>query len=322
LSHLEESSPAFPLTVPAVRAAPSRWAAHLRQWQDALRRLLSTPLGGLGVSLIGLLALMAVSHSFLMATVWDRTTYHPVVGFDYGLVPHPTAPSAKHLLGTDSMGRDVLSQLLYGAKPSFGIGLLAGVTAALIATAVGVSAAYYGGTVDSLLMGLADVFILLPPPVILLVVGLIVDMSWPQLALIYGLFAGLGGPAVILRSYALSIKVKPYIEAARVAGGSHWHIIRTHFLPHMLPLMALNAMFTVAGSVLTEALLSFFGRTQLRMSWGTMIWFGQITFRLGRFEGHWHALLPPALAIMLFCGAFYMLGRALDDTLNPRLRRR
>lgn len=88
----------------------------------------------------------------------------------------------------------------------------------------------------------------------------------------------------------------------------------------MIPLMLLNVMFTVTGSVLTEALLSFFGRARIRLSWGTMIWFGQVTFRLSRAGEQWHAILPPALAIMLFCGAFYMVGRALDEALNPRLR--
>ena len=171
-------------------------------------------------------------------------------------------------------------------------------------------------------MGLTDAAMMLPAPVVLLVFGLLVQMNWIQLALLYGLFSGLGGTAVVFRSQALSIKVKPYIEAARVAGGNSWHILRAHFLPNLFPLMFLNLMFTATGAVLTEALLSFFGRTTIRLSWGTMIWFGQVTFRWSSVGQQWHAILPPALAIMLFCGAFYMVGRALDDTLNPRLRRR
>jgi peptide/nickel transport system permease protein len=265
---------------------------------------------------------MAVSHPFLLATVWDRTTYDPLVGFEAQEGPHPLASSARHLLGTDNQGRDVLSQLLYAARPSFGVGLLAGLVAAATATFVGVLSAYFGGVADALLMGLTDLFIVLPPTLILLVVGLLVPLTWPQLALIYGLFAGLGGPAVVLRAHALSIKVKPFVQAARVAGGSNWHILSIHIFPAMIPLMLLIAMFTVTGAVLAEALLSFFGRTQLRMSWGTMIWYGQNTFQAGTAGGQWHAILPPALAIMLFCGAFYMVGRAFDEILNPRLRER
>lgn len=310
------------LAVPGGLSALQRWRRGLAQWREAWQLFAQNRLGLIGLGLIGLFALMAVSHPVLMATIWDRKTYHPWVGFDYEAIPHPTRPSVRHLLGTDSLGRDVFSQLVYAAGPSFGLGLLAGVLAVTIATTVGVTAAYYGGVVDALLMGLTDAFILMPPQVGLLVVGLLLDLHWPQLALIYGLFAGLGGPAVILRAHALSIRVKPYVEAARVAGGTNGHVIRVHLLPNMIPLMLLNLMFTVTGSVLTEALLSFFGRTRIRLSWGTMIWFGQATFRLSQAGEQWHAILPPALAIMLFCGAFYSVGRALDEALNPRLRRR
>jgi peptide/nickel transport system permease protein len=299
----------------------TRWKEQFRHWREGGRLLFQHPLGGLGLSLITLFALMALLHPILMAGAWNRTMYDPMVGFDYDGIPHPDPPSLKHLLGTDTLGRDVLSQLLYAAGPSFGLGLLAGTVAVTLAATVGVTAAYFGGVLDTLLMGLTDAAMMLPAPVVLLVVGLLVQMNWLQLALIYGLFSGLGGTAVVFRSQALSIKVKPYIEAARVAGGNSWHILCAHFLPNLFPLMFLNLMFTATGAVLTEALLSFFGRTTIRLSWGTMIWFGQVTFRWSVGQ-QWNAIIPPALAIMLFCGAFYMVGRALDDTLNPRLRRR
>ena len=300
----------------------TRWKEYLRHWREGGQLFLQHPLGWLGLGLLSVFALMALLHPLLMAGTWNRTTYDPFVGFDYDGIPHPDPPSLKHLLGTDTLGRDVLSQLLYATGPSFGLGLLAGAVAVTLAATVGVTSAYFGGTLDALLMGLTDAAIMLPAPVVLLVFGLLVQMNWIQLALLYGLFSGLGGTAVVFRSQALSIKVKPYIEAARVAGGNSWHILRAHFLPNLFPLMFLNLMFTATGAVLTEALLSFFGRTTIRLSWGTMIWFGQVTFRWSSVGQQWHAILPPALAIMLFCGAFYMVGRALDDTLNPRLRRR
>lgn len=306
----------------AGQIALKRWQRQLGQGRATWGRFIREPLAVIGLSLIAVFALVSVSHPILMKTVWDKTTYNPLVGFDAQGGPHPALPSARHWLGTDNQGRDVLSQLLYAATPSFGVGLLAGLVAAATATGVGVLSAYFGGAVDVVLMGLTDLFIVLPPTLILLVIGLMAPLTWPQLALIYGLFAGLGGPAVVLRAHALSIKLKPYVEAARVAGGNNWHILRTHVFPAMIPLMLLILMFTVTGSVLAEALLSFFGRTQVRMSWGTMIWFGQITFRSGAAGGQWHAILPPAVAIMLFCGAFYMVGRAFDELINPRLHRR
>jgi ABC-type dipeptide/oligopeptide/nickel transport system permease subunit len=137
----------------------------------------------------------------------------------------------------------------------------------------------------------------------------------------YGLLTGLGGQAIIVKSHTLTIKHKQYVEAARLSGGSGAHIFRKHVLPALLPLTVVHAVFTVVGAVLTESLLAFFGRTEHTLSWGTMIWLGQETFRWFNLKGQWHAILPPALSIMLFCSAFYLVGRALDDTLNPRLRR-
>ena len=294
----------------------------LAGWRATWRLVSANPLGRLGLVLIGTFTVMSLIHPLLMATIWDRATYHPLFGFDYAMIPHPTLPSWRHWLGTDSMGRDVLSQLLYATQVSFGVGLVAGAFATSLATFAGILAAHFGGWRDSLLMALSDAFVLMPAPVILLVVGLLLDLSWLSIGLIFGLFAGLGAMTMIVKSHAQSIRLKPYIDAARVAGGSDWHILRVHYLPNMLSLMLVNMMFTVTQAVLIEALLSFFGRTQLRLSWGTMIWFTQSTFRLAPLEGQWHVLLPPVIAISLFCGAFYMVGRALDETVNPRLQRR
>ncbi|MFQ5943795.1 MAG: ABC transporter permease [Anaerolineales bacterium] len=278
--------------------------------------------GMLGLAMIVVFGAMAMSHPLLMSTVWDRARYDPIVGFDSTYFPHPSAPSLTHPLGTDNYGRDVMSQLLYGARVSFGVGLVAGVVAAAISTLNGALAGYFGGWVDHLLMGLADVMVLLPAPVVLLIFGLLVRMEWPVMGVLYGFLTGAGALAIIVKSHTLTIREKPFVEAAQAVGGGDRHILRNHLLPGLLPLTAVNFFFTVVGAVLTESLLSFFHRTQVDLSWGTMIWIGQETFRAFTIDGQWHAILAPALAIMLFCSAFYMVGRALDDVLNPRLRRR
>lgn len=285
---------------------------HLRQNHFAM----------LGLGLILTFGMMAISHPFLMASVWDRTTYHPLVGFDYDVDAHPSPPSWKHLLGTDALGRDVLSQLLFATRTSFGVGLVAGLVASALAITLGILAAHFGGPVDRCLMVVADVFVLMPPHLVLLVIGLLFDLSWIVLGGLFGTLAGLGAYVLVAKAHALSIRLKPYIEAARVAGGSEWHIIVRHYFPNMLPLIFVIMMSVVSQSVLVEALLSFFGRTQIRMSWGTMIWFTQLMFRLSPHGEQWHALLPPALAIILFCGGFLLLGRAMDEVANPRLARR
>jgi peptide/nickel transport system permease protein len=257
-----------------------------------------------------------------MSTVWDRRRYDPIVGFDMAYFPHPSRPSIDHLLGTDNFGRDVLSQLLFGARVSFGVGLTAGLVAAGLSTLQGGAAGFLGGLIDQLLMGLADVLVLMPAPVVLLIFGLLVRMEWPAVGVLYGLLTGAGAQAIIVKSQTLSLRAKPYIEAAHAAGGGRLHVFRRHVLPGLLPLTAVNLFLTVVGAVLTESLLSYFNRTRVDLSWGTMIWLGQETFRRHTLEGQWHAILPPALAIMLFCSAFYLVGRALDEVLNPRLRAR
>jgi len=294
---------------------------RLRGWSEEWRLFIRKPLGVLGLSSILLFAFLAVGQPLLMSTVWESAIYDPEIGFDFESMPHPSPPSGRHLLGTDPRGRDVLSVLAYSTQTSFGVGLVAGLVGTVLATTVGVAAAYYGGKVNTVLMMISDTFVLLPPAVVLLIVGLILDMGWLQVGLIFGVFAGLGSLAILVKSQAISIKSKPYIEASRVAGRGGWRIIRTHMLPNLVPLLSVNVMFIITGSVLIEALLAFLQRTQLRPSWGLMIW-QALSNNLSLFSlgTDWHTIVPPALAIMLFCGGFYLIGRSLDEVTNPRLR--
>ncbi|MBC7227670.1 MAG: ABC transporter permease [Thermoflexales bacterium] len=294
------------------------WAKE-RTFKRALtfRSLWEHPFGRAGLLLIAFFGLMALLHPLLLITVWPSSLYHPTIGFDPDAVPHPTAPSWRHPLGTDPMGRDVLSQLLYGSRTSFGVGLVAGGVAAVLATLIGVGAGYFGSWADTLLMGLSDIVVLMPPPVVLLIIGLLLDLDWLSLGVIYGFLAGLGVPAIITRTHVVSVKVRPFVDAARIAGGGGWHIVRRHLLPFVLPLSFLFLAFTATGAVLTETILSFFGRTQMRLSWGTMIWFTQITFRWSPAGEPWNALLPPVISIMLFCSAFYLLGWAVEEIAEP-----
>jgi len=296
--------------------------ARYRRFRVGWRLFRSHPLGIPGVVVILFFALMVVAQPILMETVWDRRRYDPYVGYDIDHAPHPAAPSPQHLLGTDAYGRDVLSQLFYGARVSFRVGIAAAVVAVLLSTVVGGAAGYFGGMMDTLLMGVSDVFVLMPALVVLLIFGLLVRMDWVLIGLTYGILTGLGGQAIVVKSHTLALKSKPYIEAARVGGGGDGHIVRVHILPGLMPIALVHAVMTVVGAVLTESLLAFFSRTQDYLSWGGMIWVGQGAFRLFSFGGQWNSILPPALSIMLFCSAFYLVGRALDDVLNPRLRQR
>jgi peptide/nickel transport system permease protein len=296
----------------------ARWRRFAFQW----RLFSQQPFGLLGVVLIVAFGVMAVIHPLLMETVWSRSVYDPIVGFDLAQEANPSPPSQQHLLGTDNFGRDVLSQVIAGAQTSFGVGIVAAVVAVTTSTLLGSTAGYLGGVADLVLMGISDVFVLMPAPVVMLILGLLLRLEWPVVAVGYGLLAGLGGQAIVVKSQTLSVKVRPFIDAAQIAGGSDAHVIRKHILPSLVPLAIVHGVFTVVGAVLTESLLSFFGRTSYHLSWGMMIWLGQETFRWFTTRGQWNAIVPPALAIMLYCGAFYLVGRALDEVFNPRLRRR
>ena len=279
------------------------------------------PIGLIGLGVIAFFALMTIVHPILMKTVWEPRTYDPVIGFDMETAYHPAPPSARHLLGTDPIGRDVLSQLMYSTRNEFLLGIMAAVLTVVIGTSIGAMAAYFGGVVDMLFMRLANLVIMIPALSILIVLSAMAEIGMLELALVIGLLSGFGGITVIIKSQGLSIKVKPYIEAARVAGGGHWHIIFRHMIPNLLPLSLLYMMFTVTGAIFSEAVLSFFGLTEIDMSWGIMINTAQVFGYLLRMDT-WFLVLPARLAITLLCSAFYLVGRALDEVVNPRLRRR
>jgi peptide/nickel transport system permease protein len=300
------------------------WQIHLSLWWRSMKDnwaiYSENPIGLIGLGIIVLFALMAIAHPILYNTVWDQQIYNPVTGFDYNYA-HPAAPSAEHLLGTDPIGRDVVSQLLYSTASEFALGLVAALVTVAIGTSLGAIAAYFGGIGDVLLMRLADIVIMTPLIPLLIVIGALFELNLILLGVVLGILSGFGGVTVIIKSQALSIMVKPYIEAARIAGGGHRHIIATHIIPNLLPLSFLYMMFTVTDAIFSEAVLSFFGLLNIRMSWGIMIHTAQTEGYLLNFSTWW-LLFPPSVSITLLCAAFYMVGRALDEVINPRLRRR
>jgi peptide/nickel transport system permease protein len=224
-------------------------------------------------------------------------------------------------LGTDPLGRDVLSQLMWSTRSEFILGLVAALVTVIIATTIGSMAAYFGGAVDILFMRLADIVIMMPYITILIVVSALVDLTLPALAVILGLLGGFGGATIIIKSQALTIKVRTYIEAARVAGGGDWHIILRHIIPNLLPLSFLYIMFAVNGAIASEAVLSFFGLLNISMSWGLMINTANYSCYLLDFT-KWWLIFPASVSISTLCAAFYLVGRAMDEIVNPRLRRR
>lgn len=293
-----------------------------KNFKNGWKLFTRSPIGVIGLAIIVIFALMAISHPILMKYVWEPRIYDPVIGYDYEIFVHPSPPSARHWLGTDPLGRDVLSQLLYGTRFSFTLGISSALISVVISTTIGAVSAYYGGIVDMFFMRLADVVTMLPFTAILVVLSALFEFNGFTLALVYGILVGFGGQTIVIKSQALSIKVKPYIESAKASGGSDWHIIFNHLMPNLLPISFLYMMFTVTNAVFTEAALSYFGLLNIRMSWGIMINTAQAAGYFLAGPEYLHLLLPAGLAITLLCSAFYMVGRAMDEIINPRLRER
>jgi len=301
------------------------WRIRLGLWWRSLKEswvlFAENPIGLIGLGLLLFFAIMAIAHPILMNTVWERRIYDPVLGYDPMVAFHPAAPSARHLLSTDSLGRDVLSQLMHSTSSEFALGMVAAVTTVTIGTFIGAVSAYFGGIIDVIFMRLADLVIMIPTIPLLIVLGAMFDLNLVSLGLVLGLLSGFGGVTVIIKSQALAVNVKPYIEAARVAGGSDLHIIFRHIIPNLMPLSFLYMMFTATGAIFSEAVLSVFGLLNIRMSWGLMIHTTQSSGYLLDFQ-RWWLVFPAGLAITLLCSAFYLVGRAMDEVVNPRLRRR
>jgi len=292
-----------------------------RQLKNNLALFAENPIGLIGLGVIFVYAMMIVIYPILMGTVWDPNVYHPVIGIDTSIPYHPSPPSSGHLLGTDPLGRDILSQLMYSTRSAFILGIIASTVTLVIATSIGAVSAYYGGVVDTIFMRTADLIIMTPTITILIVLGALISLDMIHLAVVIGILSGLGAATIIIKSQALTIKVRTYIEAARVAGGSNFHIISKHIIPNLLPISFLYMMFTVSAAIGIEAVLSFFGLLDVRMSWGLMI-------RTTEYAGYlldlskWWLIFPASLSISFLTAAFYLVGRAMDEIVNPRLRRR
>ena len=294
---------------------------HLKKfpWMDRLRRgwaiYKQNLLGRIGLSLLVMFALMALC-SFIPPLI--DTMYQPMTGVDPEIT-HSTGPSLRHWLGTDFMGRDILSQLLAGARVAFLVGVSAAFMSIVMGTAIGMVAGYMGRFGDTVLMRLADMIMVMPTMlVVLMIAALFGQLTIWTIVLIIALFRWPGVSRVI-RAQTLSLKHRPFIEAARVAGASHLRIIFRHIMPNVLPLSFLYMTFRVTSAIIIEAALAFLGfGDPSTVSWGMML---QWVWKTGHMFKAPYWLLPPGICISLITLSFYMLGRAMDEVLDPRLRK-
>ena len=238
-------------------------------------------------------------------------------------------PSLEHIFGTDQSRRDMLNLTVHGARISMVIGLLATLITIVIGAVVGITSGYVGGRWDQFLMRLTDFFLVLPTFVLAIVLSpLILDLIGID-AELFGIRATLlviiivigitswAATARIIRSQALSVRERMFVDRARVIGGSGRHIMRRHILPNVINLIVANTVLTFAAAVFTETTLAFIGLGDpFAPSWGQLLNNAQSFGAMGL--GAWWCIVPPAFCVVVVILAFTLVGNALDDVLNPK----
>ena len=282
---------------------------HRTLWHDAFNRMIQNRLALAGGIAVVLIALMAIFASFLAPYHYDQPDFAAI---NVGL------GSPGHLFGTDELGRDFLSRLIYGAQVSMLVGLGSQVIVLIIGVPIGAIAGYWAGTTDTVLMRFVDVMYAFPQ---LLFVILIMAWRGPGLANIFVAIGITGWVTLtrLTRAEFLSMRERDFILAARAIGTGPWRLITRHMLPNALTPIIVTITFGVPQAIFTEASLSFIGVgvTPPRPSWGQMV--GQyFTF----IQSYWFLAVFPAVAIAVVMLAFTFFGDGLRDALDPRMQLR
>ena len=276
-----------------------------------------TPVGFLGNIYIQ----SSVTGNYFAVVTKDYTLYVSTLsGVNKAPLPPGKYPSGnRYLLGTDYEGHDILAWVIYGTRSELMVGITAAFVAVVIGTVVGLVAGFYPGIIDSLLMRATDVMLALPGLVILLLFAAVFGPSLINIMIIIAILSW-AGIARVIRSVTLSLKERAFVDAAIIAGASESRLIFRHIAPNVLPYTFLYMTFTISGAIVTEAILAFLGfGDPTNITWGMMLQFLQISGQ--SLTAPWW-LLPPGICITLLSLSFYLIGRAFDEVVNPRLRKR
>jgi len=302
----------------------NKWQRTVRLWRETLKdhwgKLtdeLSVKLSLITVAafvLIGIFAPFIATHQPLQRqyqgdaeVLIDKWAEPSILGADSG-----------YILGTTAEGFDIFSQLVYGTRAALMVGLIAAVFTAGIGTLVGLVAGYYGGKVDDALMRLVDFLYGMPLlPTVIVLVAVLGPSLWN---IIFALIIlQWRSTARVIRSQSLSLRERPFVKAAEVAGAGDWHIISRHLAPNVLPLTFLYGSFGIAWAILAEAGVSFIGLGDPNtVSWGTMLQASRAYSALQ--FGSWWWFVPPGICIGLLVISGFLIGRGYEEITNPKLQ--
>lgn len=279
---------------------------------ESLKVIFQDTLGAIGLIFLVIFIVMAVLAPVVAPWGPFDVVFDPDRSVMRLLPPNPT-----NLLGTTNMGMDVFSQLLYGSRIALVVGFFSAIGGALLGTLVGLFSGYYGRWIDQVLMRITDVAFGIP---ILPFALIIISVTKPSLTIIILLIVFLlwRTTARVIRSQVLSLRERPFVWAAKAAGASDLKILFFHIGPNVLPFSFLYMAIGVSAGVMYEAALSFLGFGDPHvLSWGQMLNFA---FNAGAMRNAWWWVLPPGLCLSLFVTSSFMITRAYEQMINPRLR--
>jgi len=286
----------------ALQGQPS--ALSVRRTNRTLRRFLRHRLASVGLVMLSIMLLIALLADPLTAFDYDERNR------DYRDGP----PNHVHLLGTDRLGLDVWSRLVYAGRVSLSVGIITGLLAVSIGTLVGLVSGYLGGWVDGVLMRLVDAIIAFPTLVIVLAAVSLLGSGLVNIILVISLLTWTG-TARLVRAQVLSLREWDFVTAARALGASDARILLRHILPNVFSSVLVSATLAIAGAILIEANLSFLGLGDpTQPSWGKMLNAAQSHTIL---RTRWWLWIPPGLAIALCTLSFNFVGDGLRDALDP-----
>jgi peptide/nickel transport system permease protein len=269
----------------------------------------SSRLGAIGTMILLLFLVVAVAAPLIAPFDPDGRVAQPFL-----------PPGGDYLLGTNDVGQDIYSELIFGSRISLTIGILAALLSILLGTLVGIVAGYFGGKIDSALMRLVDLVLVVPfLPLMILLAAFIGPSFWNLIFVIAVLTWA--SPARVVRSQVLTIKTKGFVEAARSIGSSVPTIMFRHILPGVVPIALSQFIMAASNAILLEASLSFLGLGDpLNKSWGTTLYYAQARSAFLTDAWLWW-ILPPGVLITALVIGFAFTGYSLEEIFNPRLRK-
>jgi peptide/nickel transport system permease protein len=293
--------------VPAAAATPPR----LQAFRRFAREFASTP-----SAMIGLAILVAITVLALTAPLFIHASDLDVINAPGQPI---SPPSARFPLGTDYAGRSIVPLLIWGTRPSLAIGVISTALTMVVGSSIGLLAGHYGGTTSRLLMALTDWFIALPT--LPLAIGLAAVLGQGDSSITIAIaVTSWPGTARLIRAQTLAVEARPFIERAKALGARDGQLMVRQVLPNVAPFILVSATLTVAGSILSAATLQFLGLgNPTDVSWGSMI--NQAFFQGAVSAGAWWYILPPGIAILVVVLGFTLIGRAVENILNPRMAR-